>query len=479
VTGKRRAVVIGASMAGLLTARVLSESFADVTVLDRDALPEAAHRTGVPQARHLHGLLARGRDILDGLFPGLSSELQDKGAVTADLQGDIRWTIDGHRMCRARSGLEGLSMSRPLLECAVRARVGALPGVRITERCQVVGLTSTVDNSRITGVRTVHPSEADTEGEVRADLVVDASGRGSRTPIWLAELGYAVPDEDTVRIDITYATQHYRREARHLPASKGAVVTLSLDNPRGGAVACEEGGRWIVTLAGIHGDDPPLDRDGFVAFAATLPDPAIGEVVATAVPLDEPLRARFPASVRRRYERLSRFPEGYLVVGDAVCSFNPIYSQGMTVAAVEALELRRCLNAGTANLAPRFFRRAARVLSVPWMMATSSDRRFGQPSTRRRALPHRLVDGYIARLGVALEHDPAVGLALLRTANLLARPERLFAPDIALRVLRGRGGRRSPATRPSPEHSRPIASTSREEARHDDDPTGPTSVSVR
>lgn len=436
--GTDRAVVIGASMAGLLTARVLSERYARVTVLDRDNLPVAAQpRRGVPQARHSHGLLAKGREILEELFPGLTAELLDQGAVSGDMQSDFRWYLDGRRLCPGRSGLRGLGVSRALLESCVRARVTATAGVDIIERSAVAELTVTADRCRVTGVRILPGSDGGFEEVVPADLVVDATGRGSRSPVWLEALGYPRPAEESVRINMVYVTRQYRREREHFGGADGASVGAVPPSLRScGTAIAQEGGRWIVSLAGALGEEPPMDADGFAAFAAGLAAPDIAELVRTAQPLGEPVRARFPASLRRRYERLRAFPEGYLVIGDGICSVNPVYAQGMTVAAAQALLLRDCLRRGHARLAPRFFRRAARLIDVPWSLAVGADLRFPEvPGARSAQL--RLTNRYVARLQAAAQHDPVVGRAFLEVANLLVRPERLLAPDIALRVLRG------------------------------------------
>ncbi|MGH3902616.1 MAG: FAD-dependent oxidoreductase [Pseudonocardiaceae bacterium] len=431
-----RAVVIGASMAGMLAARVLSESFTRVTVLDRDSLPATAvSRRGVPQDRHTHGLLARGREILEELFPGLTADLLARGVASGDMQSEFRWYNDGRQLLPARSGLTGLGLSRPLLESYVRARVGALPGVEIRERRHVAGLSTTPDGRGVRGVR-VRPGAEGGEEIMSADLVVDATGRGSRSPIWLGELGYPGPAEESVRIKMVYVTRRYRREPHQLNGGNGiSVGAVPPYLPRGGAVVAQEDNTWIVSLAGALGDEPPMDPDCFPAFAATLAVPDIAELLREAEPLDEPVLARFPASVRRRYERLRAFPEDYLVVGDGICSFNPVYGQGMTIAAAEALVLRECLRQRRARLAPRFFRRAARLIDVPWSIAVGNDLRFPQVEGPR-PMRQRMVNRYVSRLHVAAQHDPAIGRAFLQVANLLARPERLLAPDMALRVLR-------------------------------------------
>ena len=437
-TGRDHAVVIGASMAGLVAARVLADTYERVTVLDRDELPATAEpRRGVPQGRHTHALLARGLEILEELFPGLTDELMAAGAQHGDMQDGFRWCHEGHVMCQVPSGLDGVGVARPLLEGRVRARVTVNDDVTVLARHHVTGLLTDPDGHRVTGVRCVDATGA--SGRTRAlaaDLVVDASGRGSRSPLWLEALGYPTPRTDEVRIGVAYATRTYRRELHHMDGDGGMLIGATVANPRHGIMLAFEDERWIVGLSGYAGDDPPVDADGFVAFAASLPHRGIHDVIRDATPLDDPVRFRFPASVRHRYEHLSSFPDGYLVFGDAICSVNPVYAQGMTVAAAEALILRDCLRDSTQRLAPRFFRRAAKLIDVPWDMAVGADLRFASvegPRTRRV----RAINAYMARLHVAAATDPVVGRTFLQVANLVTRPEKLLAPTIALRVLRG------------------------------------------
>lgn len=437
------AVVIGASIGGLLAARVLSDSYARVVVLDRDVLPEsAAARRGVPQGRQLHVLLSRGKEALDELFPGLSAELNERGAPLVDLHDDVHWYNDGQRMRRAPSPLIAVGISRPLLEDSLRARVAALPGVEFRSPVEVLGLSATADGSRITGVRLLPAGAGGAEQALAADLVVDASGRGSRTPIWLAELGYPGPAEEQVRVDVTYVTRTYRREPHHLEGLSGALTNAVPGSPRAGIVAAQEDGCYAVALSGMLGEEPPTDDEGMAAFADSLAAPQVGDVVRTAVAQSPPAKMRFPVSTRRRYERLRRFPAGYLVVADALCSFNPIYGQGMTVAALEALLLRRLLAEGSDDLARRFFRGAARVIDGPWSIAVGTDLRFPEVDGRRSPKV-RFVNAYVHRLHVAAVADPVLGAAFLRVLNLVDPPTRLLAPGIVLRVLRGSVGRRA------------------------------------
>ena len=430
------AVVVGASMGGLLAARVLSETYAAVTVVERDHLPDdAAPRRGVPQGRHAHGLLARGREALEELFPGLTAELVGLGVPAVDLQEGFRWINGGRLLRQAPSGLLGLGVSRPLLESRIRARVRALPNVAIADGCDAAGLVASGD--RVTGLRVLRRAADSCDEALSADLVVDATGRGSRGAQWLEALGYPVPEVEQVHVGLAYASRSYRRDP---DGPEGAAVAGTVGNPRAGVMIAQEDDRWIVTFGGMLGDTPPLDHAGYTEYAATLPSSAIHDVIGDAEPMSDPRLFRFPASTRRRYERLRRFPRGYLVLGDAISSFNPVYGQGMTVAAVEALRLHSCLADGTGDLAPRFLREAARIVDTPWEISVGADLRFpGVPGPRTPKV--RAVNAYLERLHVAAEHDPAVGRAFLRVVNLVDRPETLMAPRLALRVLRGSSGR--------------------------------------
>ncbi|MGY1594217.1 NAD(P)/FAD-dependent oxidoreductase [Geodermatophilus sp. SYSU D00708] len=433
------AVVIGAGLAGLLAARVLSEHVDRVVVLDHDTLPEeAVPRGGAPQSAHAHALLSRGRAALEDLYPGLTADLVARGAVVGDPQADSRWVNDGYTMASGPSGLIGILLSRPLLEREVRRRTLADPRIQLYQRVDVRTLLHDADG-RVLGVAAV---DRDGAGQrIRhweADLVVDASGRTSRMPEWLAALGFEPPAEERVEVDLAYSTRHYRREPGHLDGAVGALVSASPDCPRGGGLLAQEGDRWICTVAGFFGDRPPVDPEGFEAYAGTLLSPLLHEVVRAAVPLDEPRRFRFPASVRRRYERLTRVPLGLLVVGDAICSFDPVYGQGMTVAAVEALALRELLAGGLdrPGLAAQFWQVAATTIDNPWHIAVGGDMRlpgYRGPVDRRT----RVVNAYLAKVHRAASSDPVVGTAFMRVAQMEAPPSSLMSPGVMAHVLRG------------------------------------------
>jgi 2-polyprenyl-6-methoxyphenol hydroxylase-like FAD-dependent oxidoreductase len=434
-TNTDQAVVLGGSMAGLLAARVLSERFKRVVVIERDPLPPVGeHRRGVPHGRHLHAVHPRGLEILNELFPGFSASLAASGAVLCDMVGDTRWQLSGSQLRQSRTGLTALFCSRPFLEGHVRAMVQRLPGVCFLQESSIDGLTVTADKRMVTGVDATGPDGR--SSHVAGSLVIDATGRGSRTPAWLAELGYRGPTEERVEIGLGYATRRYRLRPGALGRDQGILTAGTLANSRAGVLAPTEGGRHILTIAGICGDYPPTDPAGFDEFASALPTADIAAAVAGAEPLDDPVPFRFPASVRRRYERLAAFPAGLLVIGDAVCSFNPIYGQGMTVAATEAMALRGLLARSAAPDARRYFRAIAAAIDVPWDIAVGSDLAFPQVPGKRTAKV-RLVNAYLPRLHAAAAHDEALAAAMIRVIGLKDRPEGLLRPDRVLRVLRG------------------------------------------
>jgi 2-polyprenyl-6-methoxyphenol hydroxylase-like FAD-dependent oxidoreductase len=430
-------VVLGGSIAGLLAARVLADSYDSVTVVDRDSFPPIGdHRRGVPQGRHAHGLLARGREILEELFPGLTDELVARGALAGSLTDQARWLHEGRYQVRYASDLVGLAVSRPLLEGFVRERLFAMPNVTAMEQTDAVGLMASASGDAVTGVRVTRAEAQGVEEVVPCDLLVDATGRASHAPAWLESLGYPRPVEEQVRVDVAYTTRTYRRIPTDIGGDRAIIVAASPSCPRGAALLAQENDRWLLTLIAYHGDAAPPDDAGFADFAASLPTDDIYQLVKHAEPLGGFLTARFPASRRLRYEALTRFPERFVVVGDAISSFNPIYGQGMTVAASEALALGAELAGGAQRLGPRFFRRASQLVDGAWSIAVGNDLRLPATVGHRTAMV-RFINWYVAKLLRVSHRDPAVALAFQRVANLLAPPPSLLGPAVALRVVRG------------------------------------------
>jgi 2-polyprenyl-6-methoxyphenol hydroxylase-like FAD-dependent oxidoreductase len=432
------AVVLGASLAGLLAARVLSDAYERVTVVERDVLGDRPeHRRGVPQGRHAHVLLPRGAQVLDELFPGLLDDLAAGGAqVIRDLE-ELRFSPAGHRLCLKghRPELVAYQASRPLLERHVRARVRALPAVKIMDRCEVVGLLTTAARDRVTGVR-MRPHAARVEETLDADLVLDATGRGGRAAAWLAAIGYDQPPQEQLAIRMKYATRHLRLRPDALPGHKFVAIGAEPGRPTGLVLFAEEQDQWVLTLIGYDGHHPPTDPEGFLAFVETTAPPDVVAAIRGAEPLDDIVAYRFPANLRRRYERLRRFPTGLLVFGDALCSTNPAYALGMSVAALQAAALHDTLVRGDHHLAGRFFRSAAKPIDRAWQLTVGSDLALPQVQGPR-PLPVRVINAYVNRALTAAERDPAVAEQFLRIASLQDPVTRLLRPSTARRVMLG------------------------------------------
>ncbi len=451
-----KAIVIGGSMAGLLAARVLSDHFAQVTLVERDTLPDGPEqRKGVPQGHQGHGLLSGGQRVMEELFPGLTAALVAEGATAVDVIDDMTWHQPGGYRLRFASGLAGISMSRPLLEAGIRHRVQALPNVAVIDGCDVTGLTASSDRARVTGITIQRRGAGTAEETLSAEFVVDAGGRGSRAPSWLAALGYERPEEEKITVGVGYTSRLYRRRPGDLPGAQAAICQPTPPHEtRIGVLLPIEGDRWIATCAGWLGDHAPADEEGFLAFARSFAAPDIYNVIKHAEPLGDFVTHKFPANLRRRYERLKRLPEGYVVVGDALCSFNPTYGQGMTSAALAVMALAGCLRearGGLEGLPSRFYQRAAKVIDTPWQMAAGGD--FAYPGVAGKKAPGTdFVNGYMGRVFVAATTDRHVCRKLVEVANLLAPPSALFAPRVMLSVLRStlRRPQATATTRPRP-----------------------------
>ena len=439
--GRRRAVVIGAGIAGLLAARVLADHF-ETVVIERDALPrdQPSPRAGAPQAAHVHGLLARGHEALEHLLPGLDAQLAAAGAPLVDWTKDCWWFSFGGWKPVFPSGILSRSASRDLLEWTIRSRVSELPSVRFVEQHEVVALLRAPDRPGVGGVLIrPRPEARAAASEIRADLVVDASGRDSRAAEWLALLGYPRPRETTVNAFLGYASRLYTPPAGWTAGWQVlAMVATPPAGKRGGVVQTIEGQRWLVTLAGAARDYPPTDEAGFVAFARSLPSPELYQAIEHARPMS-PIRGYRRTENRvRHYETLGRWPAGFLVLGDAACSLNPVYAQGMTVATLGALALARRLRRPRSHgerLSRRFQHDLARVQATPWLLATAED--FRHPTTEgpRPGPGSHLMHTYIDRLQLVASSSPSVHRALMEVLNLLRPPVGLLAPRLALQAL--------------------------------------------
>jgi 2-polyprenyl-6-methoxyphenol hydroxylase-like FAD-dependent oxidoreductase len=439
----RQAVVIGAGIGGLAAAGALAGFFEHVLVLERDELPgDAVDRQGTPQGRHNHALLAGGQRALGELFPGFEEDLARAGAVRLRVTADFCTEMPGFDPFPQRDlGWHVFSMSRPLIELTARRRVERLPNMTLRSRCRARSLEAS-GYGRAAAVVGVRCEDAEGRSEnVSADLVVDASGRGGLTHDLFEAVGLPQPEATVIGVDIGYATAVFAIPD-HAPADWKAVLTMpqAPESSRGALLLPLEGGeRWMVSVGGRYGEKPPGDAEGFLDFAQQLRTPTIHNAIRHAAPLSTVARFAFPASIWRHFERLQAFPQGLLPFGDAICRFNPVWGQGMTVAAQEAVLLRRLLgkiggdDRALANLAPAFFVEACGVIEAPWGQAAVPD--FVMPETQGERPPdfeNQLRFGSaLARLAA---EDPEVHKLVAEVRHLIRPSSDLRSPDLVARV---------------------------------------------
>ncbi|WP_445637877.1 FAD-dependent monooxygenase [Nostoc sp. DSM 114161] len=440
----RHAVVIGGSIAGLLAAKVLTKYFERVTVIERDNFrQEAEHRHGVPQSPHVHTLLKRGLQALEELFPGIEAQLADLGASAIDWGNDLPWLGFAGWAPRFNSGLITHTCSRNLLEQTIRQRLAAQDNLVFMQEGQVVSLLSSSDRTGVTGVRVRFRNQPETD--LTADLVVDASGRNSPAPQWLETMGYTPPQETVINSFLGYASCWYEPPKNLQYDWQCLYVTVQPPNHnRGGVIYKVEGNRWILTLIGVGKDYPPTDKDGFLEFARSLRSPAIYEAIKEAQPLSSIYGYRRTENRLRHYEKLKRLPEGFVLVGDAVCAFNPVYGQGMTVAALDALTLDRCLNQQLSNhpdgnligLSRHFQKQLSKIIAVPWLMTTGEDLRWHTTEGGQTDFISRLMQLYLDRVLLLQTENAEIHKTFLEVIHMLKPPTAFFHPSISTKVLK-------------------------------------------
>ena len=431
------ALVLGASISGLLTARVLSGYFDHVTVVERDVLPDGAeHRRGVPQDRQPHLLQVGGAQALDELFPGILDELAAAGsAVLMEDYSTFHIDIGGHILAKAgipKKPVTFYLQTRPFLESHVRRRVRTLANVTILDGHTVTDLAAT-DSASVAGAKVTSP-----DGDrqiINADLVVDAMGRGGRTPAFLRRHGFGQPAEDKVVARVTYSAQLV-----HWPIDTLTAVLIGVDptpeRPIGMTLIPQENSTAMFWLGGMVGHEPPAQFQAMIECAEPFSPPEVIAALRTATPIGPASQHRIPAAVWRRYDRMKRFPSGLLVVGDAISVFNPTYGQGMSVAALQALALQRCLTRGDRDLGRRFFKAAAKPTAAAWGLAAAADLAYPEAQGDRNLqvkLSHRLEKPLLT----AAQSDIEVYSQVLKVSAFVTPPSSLLSPGFLLRVLRG------------------------------------------
>jgi 2-polyprenyl-6-methoxyphenol hydroxylase-like FAD-dependent oxidoreductase len=440
--------VIGASVAGMSTARVLADHFERVTVVERDAIDGDEFRPGVPQGRQVHALLRGGSEVLERLFPGFEAQLLGRGARSVYWAREIRWWHFGGWKGAHDSEFASVACSRFLVEDTIRRRLREWPIIEFVDGVRVETLIADEERNSVRGVR------LDDGRVLEADLVVDASGRSSRAPEWLRALGFNPPAETVVTSFLGYASRLYRRPTRRIDWTGLLIYPTPPKSNRGGVIFPIEGDRWHVILVGVGREYPPTDPDEFMAFAKSLLVPDLHKAIVAAEPLSPIYGYRNTENRLRHFDRLPRYLERFVVLGDAACCFNPVYGQGMTTAALSAELLGSCIRqakGGPLMVARTFQRRLGKLLSVPWTLATSEDFRYptteGGRATPLTRMLQRYVDGVI-RLGV---RDVAAYDAFWQVLHMCKPPASLLAPRLLMRVLAGiAASRRSPSAESEP-----------------------------
>lgn len=439
---KNNAVVIGAGISGLLAARVLSNHFDKVVLVERDSLEDdVSPRKGVPQGQHSHLLWSRGMDILQHYFPDLSEELQSRGSVVYDNSRAMRWFHHGVWKARIDSGLKIYAQSRPMLEHCIRERVLNLPNVSYLDHHTLDSVRMDTDSNQVTGVL-LNDTKSDQQAETYdSDLLVDCSGRTASVMRALADYGVTEPDVDTVGVDIGYATRIFKPPQDEARDWKSLVIYPKAPHTYlWGVIFPIENGNWMVTLVGAHGhylkSDAPED---FLKFAQNLDRPDLHAQISRSTPLTPVTRIRFSNQQRRRVEKWKTPAGGMIALGDSICSLNPLYGQGMTVCAQEAAELDTCLTKmGESKFDERFvmnyFNKASSVVDTAWFLATSSDFLYPE-TTGKRPATSKLASWYLSRMLGASADSPAILLRFLEVLHFVKPLPSILTPAMLLRVL--------------------------------------------
>ena len=435
----QRAIVTGSGFAGLLAARVLSDYFQQVVIVEKDHEPTApVPRKGVPQGRHIHVLLNAGEQILEGLFPGIKSEMQEAGSQTAVLGNDVRWRVTGKWMPSFEGGMTTFFQTRPMLELVLRDRVTKVKNISFTYGTKNKEYRLSENGGKVTSVVLTDVKSGE-ESEQNADLFVDTSGASTDIIKQLATFGYPVPRESIVEPDFAYSSCLMEIPEDWQGRYKSVLIyPKAPEETRAGAFVPVEAGKWMVTAAGYCGDYPPTTPEDFLGFLKSLPEPEVHEAAKNAKLVGEIHSFKFKKAIRRHFEELKKFPEGLVVLGDAVCRANPFFGQGITVAALEALALEKNLKKISRSgdsipmaIARPFFKDIAKILDVSWEMAVGEDFKY-RTTKRRRPVTFALTRWFKDK--VMASNDPEVAKQFYRVMHFAEPPTKLLTPKMLYRT---------------------------------------------
>ena len=437
-----RAVIMGSGFAGLMAARVLSDYFGEVIIVERDAKPaDTGPRKGVPQGHHIHVLLNRGEQILEELFPGFRDALQEKGSVTATLGEDVRWYLAGRWMPSFNGGMVSFFQSRPFLEELLRGFVAKIPNIRFLYETAIENLDIHQEQNKVSSL-TLASKRDGKKHSLEADFYLDAMGRGSPLKQFLEAASRDLPPESVVGVDFAYASAFFEIPEEISPDWKVVLIyPKAPDETRAAAIVPVEGNRWLVTAAGYNGDHPPLDPEGYIEFMRSLSQPDVYDAIRSARLIDKIRPFKFKAGIRRHFEKSNPLPDNMLVIGDVICSANPFFGQGIAAAAQEAKILEKIFkNNGVvgvlenASVRDDYFSDIAGILNISWGLAIGEDLKY--PSTTGQK-PFGFTASRWVKDRIMSSDDPEVAKQFYNVMHFVDPPQSLFKPRVLKSVLLG------------------------------------------
>jgi 2-polyprenyl-6-methoxyphenol hydroxylase-like FAD-dependent oxidoreductase len=435
----KQAVVIGAGIGGLAAAQALADHFECVVVLERDEFEGAMPRPGVPQGKHLHGLLAGGLIALNELFPSFTDSLVQAGGHMADVGLAVQIEFPGMPAFPRRAlDIHSVFMSRPPMEFVMRTRLKLCNNVSLAGGCRRVSILGESDGRAVTGV--FYENREGTGQTLMAELVVDASGRGMPTLEFLKSIGLPEPEETVIGVDINYATALYDVPATRAPDFKLSMTLAEApEKSRCGYTMLSEDGLWFVTLVSRGADKSPADEDAFVAFSQDLPTKTTSNLINIGKRRGEISRYGLPECRRRHFHRMTTFPAGLIPLGDSVCRLNPVYGHGMTVAAKEAVVLRDVLAAHASNDNPPedvgrdYLACIESVIDDPWTMSSVPDLVYPDTRGQRPENLQQMLE-YQFALCNAATRDPVLHKLYTEVRSLMKPASAVNSPEVMEKV---------------------------------------------
>ena len=427
---QRKAIVMGGSIAGYLAARVLSEHFKEVVVIEKDSYTDDnSIRSGIPQANHVHILLVRGREILEDFFPNLEKELLKAGANKIDFLNDSRYRLPSGWAPKFDSGLNTFACTRMLLENTIRQQIQKISKIKIEEGKQITSFVA--EKSNKISLKTKENEE------IQGDLIVDCTGRNTKTPTWLEHIGFPKPRETRIGSLVRYATRRYIPPKKDRKWKMLVILNNPTTNPRIGGIYPIEDGKWLVGLYSIGRDYPPTEEKGFLEFTKQLESLELYDTLKEALPDSEIHGYQVQGSRKYHYEEMSKWPENFIVLGDSVSVFNPYYGQGITSAALGAKTLNDMLKKEKIEkkFTKKFQKRLAKAIELPWVLGTSEDMRWPTTTGKRPDPITRAVQNYAQKVLLLAPKSTIATKSFLQMMHMVKTPTVIFHPTILLQMI--------------------------------------------